>query len=168
MANLVNRDNFYRDLFDFRRDFENIFNRFFSDAPTRSGVGRETSSQSLIPAVNAYLDKDKKTFHCQVALPGVDPKQINLQVHGDVLSISGQRENREEKTNADVVYREWAFESFERDIPLPEGVDRDKVSAEYRNGILEITAPIAAAAMPRRVEVKGAAEPKQMSAGSGR
>lgn len=165
MANLANRESIYRDLFDFRRDFDNIFNRFLSGWPSRSGMGSEATSTSLVPAVNAYLDKDKKTFHCQVALPGVDPKNINLQVHGDVLSISGERENREEKTNAEVVYREWAYESFERDIALPEGIDRDKINAEYRNGILEITAPIAAAALPRRIEVRGAPEAKQIAAG---
>ena len=168
MANLANRDNLYRDLFDFRRDFDNIFSRFLGGAPNRSGMNNEPTATSMVPAVNAYLDKDRKTFHCQVALPGVDPKNINLQVHGDTLSISGRRENREERTNADVVYREWAFESFERDIPLPEGVDREKVNAEYRNGILEITAPIAASAMPRRVEVKSAPEARQIAAGSSR
>jgi HSP20 family protein len=165
MANLANRENIYRDLFDFRRDFDNIFNRFLSGWPTRSAIGTEAASTSLVPAVNAYFDKEKKTFHCQVALPGVDPKNINMQVHGDVLSISGKHENREEKKNADVVYREWSYESFERDIALPEGVDRDKINAEYRNGILEITAPIAAAALPKRIEVKSTPEAKQIAAG---
>jgi HSP20 family protein len=165
MANLSNRENIYRDLFDFRRDFDNIFNRFLSGWPTRSGMGSEATSTSLVPAVNAYFDKDKKTFQCQVALPGVDPKEINMQVHGDVLSISGKRENREERKDADVIYREWTYESFERDIALPEGVDRDKINAEYRNGILEISAPIAATALPKRIEVKSAPEAKQIAAG---
>jgi HSP20 family protein len=165
MANLANRENLYRDLFDFRRDFENIFSRFLSGSPGRMGMGNEATSTSVVPAVNAYLDKDKRIFHCQVALPGVNAKDVNLQVRGDVLSISGKRENREESKNADMVYREWAFESFERDIALPEGVDRDRITAEYRNGILEIAAPIAAAAMPRRIEVKGGSEARQVAAG---
>ena len=163
MTNLANRDYLYRDLFDFRRDFDQIFNRFLNSGPGRSGQNN-ASSTSLVPAVNAYIDRNDKKFHCQIALPGVNPKDINIQVQGDVLSISGQHEAKNENNNADVVYREWMFDSFERDIALPEGVDRDKVSAEYRNGMLEITAPIAAAAMPRRVEVRGSPETKQLAA----
>jgi HSP20 family protein len=55
------------------------------------------------------------------------------------------------------------YDSFERDIALPEGVDPEKISAEYRNGTLEITAPISASAMPRRVEVKSSQEAKQLA-----
>jgi len=164
MTNLANRDNWYRDLFDFRRDFDQIFDRFLSASPNRSGWSRGASSTAFIPAVNAYVDRNDKKFHCQVALPGANPKDINIQVQGDVLSISGQREVRNETNDADVVYREWMYDSFERDIPLPEGIDRDKISAEYRNGMLEIAAPISAAALPRRVEVKGPQDTKQLAA----
>jgi HSP20 family protein len=164
MMNLSSRDNLYRDLFDFRQDFDHIFNRFLSAWPGRSGLG---GNSALVPAVNAYIDRNDKKFHCQVALPGVNPKDINIQVQGDVLSISGQHQTGNETNNADVVYREWMYDSFERDIALPEGADRDKISAEYRNGTLEIIVPIAAAALPRRVEVKGTQEVKQLAA-SGR
>lgn len=164
MTNLANREYLYRDMFDFRQEFDHILNRFLTARPDRSGAGNGSSTTALVPAVNAYVDRNDKKFHCQVALPGVNPKDINIQVRGDVISISGEHETRNDKTDADVVYREWMYDSFERDIPLPEGVDRDKISAEYRNGTLEITAPISAAALPRRVEVKGSQEAKQLAA----
>jgi HSP20 family protein len=164
MTNLANRDSLYRDLFDFRRDIDHIFNRFLGARPGLSGLSNDSSTTALVPAVNAYVDRDDKKFHCQVALPGVNPKDINIQVRGDVLSISGQHEHRNQRNGADMVYREWMYDSFERDISLPEGVDPDKISAEYRNGTLEITAPISAAALPRRVEVKGSQEGKQLAA----
>jgi HSP20 family protein len=164
MTNLANRDNLYRDLFDFRRDFDQIFNRFLGAWPSRAGSNSESTTTALVPAVNAYVDRNDKKFHCQVALPGVNPKDINIQVRGDVLSISGQHEAKNERNDAEMVYREWMYDSFERDIALPEGVDADKISAEYRNGTLEITAPISAAALPRRVEVKGSQEAKQFAA----
>jgi HSP20 family protein len=163
MTSLANRENLFRDLFDFRRDFDQIFNRFLSAWPSRSGLSSASPTTALVPAVNAYVDRNDKKFHCQVALPGANPKDINIQVQGDVLSITGQHEARKESNDADVVYREWMYDSFERDIALPEGVDRDKISAEYRNGMLEITAPISAAALPRRVEVKGSQEAKQIA-----
>ena len=117
--------------------------------------------------MNAYVDRNDRKVPLSVALPGVNPKDINIEVQGDVISITGQHETKNESNNADVVYREWTFDSFERNIALPEGVDRDKISAEYRNGMLELTAPISAAALPRRVEVKSSHDTKQLAA-SGR
>lgn len=164
MTNLAKREVLYSDLFDFRRDFDHLFNRFLSAWPGRTGQNGASSTTAMVPAVNAYVDRNDKKFHCQVALPGVNPKDIDIQVQGDVLSITGQHKTKNDSNNADVVYREWMFDSFERDIALPEGVDRDKISAEYRNGMLEITAPVSAAALPRRVEVKGSQDTKQLAA----
>ena len=87
-------------------------------------------------------------------LPGVDPKNVNLQVQANTLTISGERSATRETKEADYLRREITYGSFQRSILLPEGVDTDKLNAEYRNGILEITAPIAAAALPRKVEIK--------------
>lgn len=84
-------------------------------------------------------------------LPGVDPKDVSLQVQGNTLTLSGQRFTSRETKEADFLHREITYISFQRRILLPEGVDKDKFSAEYRNGILEITAPIAAAALPCKV-----------------
>jgi len=87
-------------------------------------------------------------------LPGVDPKDVNIQVLGNALTISGERSSSRETKESDYLHREISYGSFQRLIELPEGVDKDKLTAEYRNGILEITAPIAAAALPRKIEVK--------------
>lgn len=106
------------------------------------------------PAVECFIDKDNKKFYCQVMLPGVDPKNVNLQMQGNTLTISGERTATKETKEADYLRREITYGSFQRSILLPEGVDTDKLNAEYRNGILEITAPIAAAALPRKVEIK--------------
>jgi len=99
-----------------------------------------------------------------VSLPGVDPKDVNIQVQGNVLSISGERTMPEERNEADFVQREMMYGSFERQIPLPDGIETNRLDAEYRNGILEITAPISAAALPRRVEIRGGESHKQIGA----
>jgi HSP20 family protein len=75
-------------------------------------------------------------------------------VHGNTLTISGERASSRETKEADFLQREISYGSFMRSLVLPEGVDKDKISAEYRNGMLEITAPIAAASLPKRVEIK--------------
>jgi len=63
-----------------------------------------------------------------------------------------------ETKEADFVRSEWMYGSFKRDVVLPEGIDMNKISAEYRDGMLEITAPISAEALPRHVEIKNTQE----------
>ena len=165
MADLARRGSYFNDLFDFRRDFDDIFNRFLTSWPGRSQSRSGSSELTLLPAVNAYVDNSDKKFHCQVSLPGVDPKDVNIQIQGRSLSIRGESEMKKETKDADFVHREMIYGSFERHIELPEGIDPDKISAEYRNGILEITAPITAAALPRRIEIKQGEAAKQIAAG---
>jgi HSP20 family protein len=152
MRSLIPRDNFFQDLFDFRRDFDLMFNRFLS-WPSAQGEPMMTTT-GFSPAIECFIDKEGKKFYCQVMLPGVDPKDVNLQVQGNTLTISGERSETRETKEADYLRREITYGSFQRSVPLPEGVDKDKLNAEYRNGILEVTAPIAAAALPRKVEIK--------------
>jgi HSP20 family protein len=168
MANLTYRDSFFQDLFDFRRDFDHIFHRFLSGKQgAQPGQRSETSLSAFAPAVEAYVDREGKKFVCRVALPGVDPKEVNIQVQGNVLSISGERNVSNETKEADFVHSEMMYGYFERDVALPEGVDTSKLEAEYQNGVLEITAPISAAALPRRIEIKsGEGRAKQIGAGS--
>jgi len=170
MANLSYRDNtMFQNLFDFRRDFDHIFNRFLSGGwqgqeQQRSGM----QMAAFAPAVDAFVDRDGKKFVARVALPGVDPKSVNILVQGNLLTVSGEREESQERRESDFVYNEIVYGAFERTLSLPEGVEPDKVTADYQNGILEITAPVSAAALPRRIEIKGGTGPssqtKQMAA----
>jgi HSP20 family protein len=164
MANLVLRDSLFQDLFDFRRDFDQIFNRVL----TGGSWGTENQTQNraglFIPAVESYVDKDGKTFHCRVSLPGIDPKEVQIQAQGNTLTISGERRVTNKGKDVNYSHNEIWYGSFERTLPLPEGVNADKINAEYHDGLLEITAPVAASALPRRIEIKTAPMTKQMSA----
>ena len=151
MTKLVPRDSFFQDLLDFRRDFDQIFNRFLSWPSTQED---RALVAGFAPAVESFIDKDDKKFHCQVMLPGVEPKDVNIQVQGNTLTISGERRDVRETKEADYHHREITYGSFQRSLLLPDGVDKDRLSAEYRNGMLEITAPISAAALPKKIEVK--------------
>jgi HSP20 family protein len=151
MTNLVRHDSFFQDLFDFRRDFDQIFNRFLSWPSTQEGV---TLNAGFAPAIESFISKDGKKFHCQLMLPGIDPKDVNIQVQGNTLTVSGERRETRETKEADFLHREITYGSFQRSLTIPEGVDKDRLSAEYRDGMLEITAPVSAAALPKRIEVK--------------
>lgn len=163
MTNLVPRDSFFQDLFDFRRDFDQIFNRMASGWPF--GVARTSGTSSVFaPAVESYIDKDAKTYRCRVALPGVDPKEVQIHAQGSTLTVSGERKVQRSGKDLDLHYEEISYGAFERTLTLPEGVDADKLTAEYNNGVLELTAPVAGAALPRRIEVKTAPMSKQFAA----
>lgn len=151
MRSIIPRDPFFREVSDFRHEFDQMFNRFFHWEPSRE---ERTLTEGFIPAIETSIDKDGKKFQCHVMLPGVDPKDVNIQVSGNMLTISGERSSTRETKEANYLHREVSYGSFQRQIELPEGVDKDKVTAEYRNGVLEISAPISAAALPRKIEVK--------------
>jgi HSP20 family protein len=161
MKALVPRHPLSQNLSDFRREFDQMFNRFFDWRPFRE---EQALTEGFIPAIETSIDKDGKKFRCHVMLPGVDPKDVNLQAMGNTLTISGERSSSRETKESDYLHREITYGSFQRLIELPEGVDKDKLTAEYRNGLLEISAPMSAAALPRKIEVKSL--PAAKSAGA--
>jgi HSP20 family protein len=161
MANLIPRDPFFRDLSDVRRNIDQVFNRFLGWPSTRE---ESMFEREFSPAIESYIDKNGKKFHCEVQLPGVDPKDVDVQVQGNTLTISGERTSSRETNESDFIHREITYGSFTRSLVLPEGVEKDRISAEYRNGMLEITAPIAAASLPKKVEVKSLPSSRAASA----
>ena len=163
MTNLVPRSSRFQDLFDFRRDFDQIFNRMVSGWPFGEAPAPGTSA-AFTPAVESYVDKDAKRYHLRIALPGVDPNEVQIHAQGNTVTISGERKVQRNDKDVDWHYEEISYGAFERMLTLPEGVDADKLTAEYQNGVLEMTAPGAATAMPRRIEVKTAPMSKQIAA----
>lgn len=92
----------------------------------------------------------------RLELPGVDPeKDVTIVVEDDVLVIRGERVTKEEVEEADFYRMESAYGSFERRLPLPEGVDEGTIRATYTDGILEVVLPGAAP----KVEEPEAADP---------
>ena len=85
MTNLIPRDTFFQDMVDFRRNFDQVFNRFL-----RWPSAQEENTLALrefSPAVESFIDKDNKKFHCEVLLPGVEPKDVEIHVQGNTLTI---------------------------------------------------------------------------------
>jgi HSP20 family protein len=152
MANLAGRDSFFNDLFDFRRDLNGIFSRLVTGAAPASE--RALRLIAAVPPIEAWVDKDEKKYHLSIALAGVDPKDVQLSVQGNNLTVSGEQKARDEKKEANYQYQEFSYGRFERTVTLPEGVDTEKLTAEYKNGVLEITAPMSANALPRKIEIK--------------
>jgi HSP20 family protein len=153
MLNLMEPRSFYRDLFDFRRDFDEIFNQMIG---VNAVPATKFFAETFAPPIEAWTDPEAKKFYLRVAVPGIDPKEVKVEVNAGTLTISGERKNVENKKEVNYHHRELTYGAFERVLPLPEGVDTEKLVAEFNNGVLEINAPLAAAALPRRIEIRPA------------
>jgi HSP20 family protein len=164
MTGITLRDPIFEDLFDFRREFDKIFNRML----TAKTWGKEELTPwpvfKFVPTVEAYVDKENKKYVCKVSLPGIEPKEVQIHVQPNLLTITGERKYVRENKQHEALHEEFAYGKFERVLELPDGVNTEKLYAEFLNGVLEITAPIAAVALPRKIEIKTAPFAKQIAA----
>jgi HSP20 family protein len=143
--------------FQLHREIDELFSQFFGQgaAPAPQGNG---GTPSWWPAVESWASDGN--LHVRVALPGVDPKDVELTVTDDVLTVKGQRKHQDERKNGSHFLREFSYGAFERTLVLPEGVDPAGVTAKYTNGMLEISIPAPVAASPKKVEIEVEGQPK--------
>lgn len=147
MANDSSRWSPFRELDQFKKDFDGLFDRFLSGR-TRRGE----NEANPLPAIESYTEDGQLTV--RVDLPGVDPKDVEVSATGDQLTIRGKREQATEEKRRDFFHRELYYGSFERIIKLPEGAKPDEIKARHRNGVLELTVPLTTTkAAPRKVPI---------------
>jgi HSP20 family protein len=107
------------------------------------------SRQAVMP-MDAYRHGDQFVVHFD--LPGVDPSSIELTVEKNVLTVSAER-SWQQGEGDEIVVSERPQGAFSRQLFLGEGLDADGVSANYDQGVLTVTIPVAEKAKPRKVEV---------------
>jgi len=86
-------------------------------------------------------------------MPGVDEKAIDLNLEGNILSLRGERKLDPEVEQGTYYQVEGFYGSFSRSFRLPDSIDADKISANYRNGVLTVTVPSKPEAQPRTIKV---------------
>jgi HSP20 family protein len=136
--------------FHFHHDVDDLFLRFV-DGVTDEAVQRPAS---WLPAAEGRIEDG--TYVIQLALPGVDPKDVAVSWMDNVLTVKGERKAGFDTADKDYFVREVAYGGFQRSFALPEGVDGAQVEAKYANGMLEVRIPAPRAAVPRMIEVKAA------------
>jgi HSP20 family protein len=143
--------------FQLHREIDELFSRFFSQ---RQAGSEPSETPTWWPAVESWTADGN--VHVRVALPGVDPKDVELSVTDNMLTIKGERRAHQESKEGGYYLREFSHGTFERILALPDGVDPGKVAAKYTNGMLEITMPAPVSVVPKKVEIQidGKAEPK--------
>jgi HSP20 family protein len=94
------------------------------------------------------------TLCIRVALPGVNPKDAEISVADQTLTVKGSRQATGESRPAHYFRRELAYGSFERVFAIPKGTDAAQVQATHVNGMLEITMPAPRLAAPKKIEIQ--------------
>jgi HSP20 family protein len=133
----------------FRKEFDDLFARFFGDT-YRTPAGWMSSW----PMTESYVRDGR--WIMRVDLPGVDPKDIDVSVAGETLTI---RASRERRSQHDSGTHESSYR-FEHSVTLPKGVDSDQIKASYQHGVLELSMPASPQVTGRRIPVELTAEDK--------
>jgi HSP20 family protein len=125
---------------------DRLFARFWDgEVAGRPISGEWTPPTDITPGDDAW--------YVHVALPGVDSKDVHVDVMGNTLKITGER--RWMQDNREPAASEIEYGQFARTLTLPATVDAERVQATYHNGLLELTLPLADSAKPRRIELNG-------------
>ncbi|HPP66416.1 MAG TPA: Hsp20/alpha crystallin family protein [bacterium] len=132
----------FRELDDIRSGFDKFLDRFKTDF-----YGENLWS----PAVDITDTGDSLVIKAEV--PGFDKKNINISVAGDTITISGKTQEEKEEKKAQYLYRERVSGSFTRSFTLPVPINREKVKATCKDGILEIVLPKAEEAKAKEIKV---------------
>ena len=140
----------FRGLSPLDREIDDLFGRFFVDREEDRPAWPRTTA--WYPQVESYVEGDKIVVKAD--LPGVDPKEVDVSVLGNQLTIRGERKAEREKKEGQYFHREVRYGSFERSVALPEGMNAEQIDARYHDGVLEISMPVPKRLTSQRISVE--------------
>lgn len=126
---------------------DDFIERFFYGWPTLE----KDSDVAWIPRVD--VKESDKEITIEVELPGIDKKDVKVEVRDDTLTISGERTSEKKTENENCCVAERHYGKFERSFTLYDGVDANHISAEYKNGVLTLAVPKTEKAIPKEIAV---------------
>ena len=128
-------------------DFDRIFNGMFThDLPQSS------PTKSWMLAVD--VSETETEFFLSADMPGLDKKDVSVDIHDGVITIKGERAIDNEKSTDDYRIRERQLGSFNRSFRLPDNVNEVKVAAKFKNGVLKVTLPKTKEVIPEGRQIK--------------
>ena len=132
--------------------FSNRLNSFFDSRFFPSvWFSEESGLRDWRPVVDIYDEDDKIVIKAEI--PGVDKDKINVDVKDGILTLTGERSYENEAKEENYHRRERAFGRFERSFALPDGLDSDKIDADYKDGVLRIEIPKPEEKKPKKIEI---------------
>jgi HSP20 family protein len=145
----------WSELAGLHRDLDSVFNRAMRDSGDRSA---DASLAGFSPAADVRRAGDR--WLVSLALPGVSPDKVDIDVVGRTLRVRGERTV---DVKAEPVLSEIATGRFEREFTLSDEIDAAHVEATYRHGMLELVLPLSERAKPHRIAVKADAGARQLA-----
>ena len=138
----------FDDMGTFRRSMDRVFDEFF--APRRRG--QELTAQEWQPPIEMF--ETETAVVVRAALPNIDPKQVEITVTDDTLTLRGQTKHEAEQKARNYYRREFRYGEFSRTLPLATEVKSAEATASYKDGVLEVTLPKSERVKPTSVKVQ--------------
>ncbi|HLY50672.1 MAG TPA: Hsp20/alpha crystallin family protein [Solirubrobacteraceae bacterium] len=143
MAGTLTRWDPFAELSELRSRFDRLFDQ--SDGHERVWT----------PAIDVVRDNGNLVVHAE--LPGIKPEEVKIEVEDDILTVSGEHEERTDQKDKHYIRRERRYGSFSRSMALPPGVDAKKIKAKTHDGVVEVTIPLPKEAKKETVKITPAA-----------
>jgi len=135
----------FRDLEQMRREMDRLWDSFFERRPSRGeGVSE------WLPTLD--ISESKSDYIIKVELPGIDPKEIEISLTDDLLTIKGEKKQEKGEEEA-LLFSERTFGPFNRTVRLSRPVQSDKINASFKNGLLTITLPKTEEAKKKEIKI---------------
>lgn len=135
----------------YQNQLPSFFERFFNNELEGWNRNNFSNTNTTLPSVNIKENKD--SFEVEMAAPGFEKSDFNIELNNDVLTISSEKQtNSEEKEGEKISKQEFSYQSFTRSFTLPELVEDEKITAQYEKGILSLNIPKKEEAKPKPVK----------------
>jgi HSP20 family protein len=119
--------------------FPSLFDEFFKPWEERFGNGGLWGKALTIPSANIVESKDD--YRISLAAPGLKKSDFNIDVNGNMLTISSEKEESKDEKDSHHTRREYNYSSFSRTFTMPDEVSKEKIEAVYEDGVLKLTLP---------------------------
>ena len=134
----------FDNLFALQREFDRMFNQFWTDLPARTTNARSSFQ----------VQSDDDYWRIDVPLPGIEPKDVSVEVAGNTLTI------RAGNARADARQDQQRYQ-YEQTLTVPQFLDIDRISAAHHHGMLQLTIPVKDSVKPRRIQIAGLGEQRE-------
>ena len=142
---------------DFQRQMNRLFEDFLGESPrTERGGEPEWAPVAFVPRVD--VSETDTEIKVSAELPGMDEKDISVELQDDVLTLRGEKKSEQEEKGKNWFRREQSWGSFHRSVELPAGVDAGKAKAQFKKGVLTFVAPKRAEEQAKRKSIPIQAE----------